>query len=59
MHGAWTPPHHTLTPECLKSISSLLLIYRGLLTSSFGAGSQQVDHIQVVSYMDEDLQFRH
>lgn len=29
------------------------------LTVGFGASSQQVDHIQMVSYVNEDFQLRH
>lgn len=49
---------YTQTPLDLKTFSPLLLIYWEL-TSRFSAGSQQVDYIQMMSYMDEDLQFRH
>lgn len=31
----------------------------GGLTIGFGASSQQVDHIEMVSYVNEDFQLRH
>lgn len=41
----------------------IFIIYRTFgavgLTIGFGAGSQQVDHIQMVSYVNEDFQLRH
>lgn len=33
--------------------------FKGILTTWFGAGSQKVDHIEMVTNMDEDLQLRH
>lgn len=44
--------------DCYRLSSSSTFGAIGL-TIGFGASSQQVDHIQMVSYVNEDFQLRH
>lgn len=46
-----------LASESSDSQRELLARYGRLLTSRFGAGTQQVNHIEVVTNVNKDLQF--